>query len=221
MKRLIPAILALLLISNTFAQKSFEGVVTYSISFEDSGLPPEAIEMFKGAESVMYIKGDKRRVDMNTAVQSTSSVSDAKEKTILMTMDVMGQKYLIRMNESDMKKEKEATPVPSIKYLNETKEIAGYKCKKAEVTFKSKDGKEDTFVVYYTDEIPTNDVKSTFEGLKGFPLEYKIAQGGIKMTFTTKSVVKESVPDSKFELPKEGYEETTIEDLQKSIMGGE
>ncbi|CAN5368451.1 hypothetical protein BH10BAC1_BH10BAC1_09030 [soil metagenome] len=222
MKKLILALGLLLTVAiNTAAQKSFEGIVTYGISFENSGLPPEALQMLKGAESVVYIKGDKRRVDMNTAMQSTASVMDNKAKTIIMTMDIMGQKYLIKMNESDMQKEKETAPTTTIKYLDETKEVAGYKCKKAEVTTKSKEGKEETFIVYYTSEIPTNDMKNTFEGLKGFPLEYSISQGGVKMSFTTKSISKEAVADAKFELSKEGYQETTMEELQKMMMGGQ
>ncbi len=221
MKKIILALaLALAFAINTNAQKNFEGIVTYAISFENSGLPPEALQMLKGAESVVYIKGDKRRVDMNTAMQSTTSVMDSKSKTVLTTMDVMGQKYLIKMNESDMKKEKETAPVTTIKYMDETKEIAGYKCKKAEVTTKTKEGKEETIIVYYTEEIPSSDVKSTFEGLKGMPLEYTISQGGVKMTFSTKTIVKEPVPDAKFELAKEGYKETTLEELQKEMMGG-
>ena len=142
MKKIILAIWLVLVVAiNAKAQKKFEGVVTYAISFENSGLPPEALEMLKGAESVVYIKGDKRRVDMNTAMQSTSSIMDNKTKIVLMAMDIMGQKYLIRMNEADLKKEKETAPAITIKYLDETKEIAGYKCKKAEITTKSKEGK--------------------------------------------------------------------------------
>lgn len=221
MKKIMLALgLVLTITINVNAQKNFEGIITYAISFENSGLPPEALQMFKGAESIVYIKGDKRRVDMNTAMQSTASVMDNKLKTILTTMDVMGQKYLIKTNESDIKKEKETAPVTTIKYLDETKEIAGYKCKKAEVTTKTKNGKEETFVVFYTEEIPSGDLKSTFEGLKGMPLEYTVSQGGIVMTFTTKTIDKESVPDAKFVLSKEGYQETTLEELQKSMMGG-
>jgi GLPGLI family protein len=221
MKKILLALsVALLSAFSGIAQKNFEGVITLGISFENSGLPPEALTMLKGAESVIYIKGDKRRVDMNTAMQSTVSVFDNKTKTSVMTMDIMGQKYLIKMNEADLKKEKESAPVTTIKYLDETKEIAGYKCKKAEVTMKTKDGKEETFIVFYTEEIPTNDLKNTFEGLKGFPLEYTISQSGVKMTFTTKTIVKEPVPDAKFELVKDGYKETTLEELQKSMMSG-
>ena len=221
MKKILLALSLVLAIAiNVNAQKNFEGIVTYGISFENSGLPPEALQMLKGAESIIYIKGDKRRIDMNTAMQSTISIVDSKTKTVLTTMDIMGQKYLLKTTEADLKKEKETAPTTTIKYIDETKEIAGYKCKKAEVTSKTKEGKEETVVIYYTEEIPASDVKSTFEGLKGTPLEYTITQGGVKMTFTTKTISKESVPDSKFELAKDGYKETTLEELQKEMMGG-
>ena len=221
MKKTIPAFCLVLLFAFTLtAQKSFEGVVTYSISFEKSGLPPDAIAMLSGAESVIYFKGDKRRVDMKTLMQSTSSVIDDKAKTMLMTMDVMGQKYMIRMNEADLKKEKDAAPVNSINYLDETKEIAGYKCKKAEVTMKDADGSAQLFVVFYTDAIPTNDMRNTFEGLKGFPLQYDIVQAGIAMSFTAISISIDPVPDSKFVLSESGYKVTTLDDLQKEMMGG-
>lgn len=221
MKKTILAAIALTAaILNVSAQKSpaFEGKVTYGISFEGSGLPPEALTMLNGAESVTYIKGDKRRTDLNMAIQSTTAIMDTKSKQIVTLMDIMGQKYLIRMNEADIKKEEAKNPEPTIKYVDETKMIAGYNCKKAEVTVKGKDGKEENVNVFYTDEIPTSDLKSAYKGLKGFPMEYLMNQGGIKMTFTAKSVDKEAVADSKFDIPKEGYTETTMEDFQKSMQ---
>lgn len=221
MKKILLAITIALCSTINLSAQIFEGIVVYTISFENSGLPPEAIAMLKGAESVVYIKGEKRRMDMSTAMQSTISIIDSKAKTVTTAMDIMGQKYLIKMNEADLNKEKAEAPVTSIKYLDETKVIAGYKCKKAEVTMKMKEGKEQTFVVFYTDQIPTSDTKNVFEGLKGMPLEYSIAQGGVNMTFSTKSIEKTPVPDSKFELDKAGYKETTLEELQKSIMGGQ
>jgi GLPGLI family protein len=220
MKKIILASFAgLLSITHLYAQKKtpFEGIVKYAISFEGSGLPPEALTMLNGAESVTYIKGDKRRTDMNMAIQSTSAISDAKTKTIVTLMDIMGQKYLIRMNEADIKKEEAKAPDVSYKYLDETKEIAGYKCKKAEATIKAKEGKEEVINIFYTDEIPTTELKAAYKGLKGFPMEFMVNQGGMKMTFTTKSVSKEPVADSKFDIPKEGYKETTMEEFQKSM----
>ncbi|MCW3085686.1 MAG: hypothetical protein JWP12_3052 [Bacteroidetes bacterium] len=219
-KILVVATLALLSITNLSAQKNtpFEGIVTYSISFEGSGLPQEALSMLNGAELVSYIKGDKRRTDMNMAIQSTTSIIDEKNQEVVTLMDIMGQKYLIRTKSDELKKEQEDGPELSIKYVDGTKDIAGYKCKKAEITVKGKDGKEEMVTIYYTEEIPTSDIKSVYKGLKGYPMEYQITQGGIKMTFTAKSVSKDPVPDNKFELPKDGYKEMTMEEFQKTML---
>lgn len=201
----------------------FEGTISYAISFEGSGLPQEALTMLNGAELTTYIKGDKRRTDMNMAIQSTTSFTDVKAKSVITIMDIMGQKYLIRMNESDIQKEEQKAPDLTIKYLDDTKDIAGYKCKKAEVTLKSKEGKEDVVTVYYTDQIPASQIKAAYKGLKGFPMEYSLFQGGIKMTFSAKSVSTDPVADTKFDIPKEGYTETTMENFQKMVksMGGQ
>lgn len=224
-KIIIAAFFAALSTISLNAQKNtpFEGIIKYSISFEGSGLPPEALTMLNGAESTTYIKGDKRRTDMSMAIQSTSSFMDSRTKTIVTLMDIMGQKYLIRMNESDIKKEEDKAPQVTFKYLDETKEIAGYKCKKAEAIIKTKDGKEEIVNIYYTEEIPASDMKAAYKGLKGFPMEFIMYQSGMKMSFTTKSVSKEQVTDNKFEIPKDGYKETTMEEFQKSMqqMGGQ
>ncbi|MDQ3048618.1 MAG: hypothetical protein M3R27_13800 [Bacteroidota bacterium] len=220
-KILLSAAIAVMSFSTLSAQKSFEGSITYSINFDGSGLPPEAMDMLKGAETTTYIKNEKRRVDMNMPMQSTSTYMNAKEKNIVTTMDIMGQKYLIRTSEADIKKDQESQPETIIKYTDETKEIAGYKCKKAEITVKSKDGKEEIVTVFYTEKIPASELKSAFKGLKGFPLEYSMSQSGIKMKFFAKTVSKEKVADTKFEIPKEGYRETTLEELQKEMSGGQ
>ena len=54
---------------NAQNKTKFEGVITYAISFENSGLPTEILDMLKGSESIIYIKGNKRRIDFNTTVQ--------------------------------------------------------------------------------------------------------------------------------------------------------
>lgn len=226
-KIIVAATLALFTITTISAQKqdakgSFEGIIKYGISFEGSGLPQEAMAMLSGAEAVTYIKGDQRRMDLNMAIQSTTAITDPKTKSVITLMDVMGQKYLIRITEADLKKEEATAPELTIKYLDETKEIAGYKCKKAEITMKTKEGKTDVVYVYYTDEIPASEVKAPYKGLKGFPMEYQMNQGGLRMTFTTKSVSKEAVAAGKFEIPA-GYTEITMEDFQKTMlkMGGQ
>jgi len=213
------ALLSFTTINNT---TNFEGKIVYDISLDGSGLPPEAMSMFKGSELVTYIKGDKRRTDMNMPMQSTITITDNKTKNTVMLMDIMGMKYLIKMTEADLKKEQDEMPDVKIKTTTETKTIAGFKCVRNEVQIKTKEGKEEMVNVWTTDEIPTSEVKTIYKGLKGFPLEYSLNQRGLKMTFTTKEIAKESVADSKFDIPTSGYTETTMSDFKKSMekMGG-
>jgi GLPGLI family protein len=220
MKKIFPALfIALIFNIQIKAQNkvSFEGTITYSISFENAGLPPEIIDRLKGSESIIFIKGDKRRIDLNTPIQNQSTFIDDKTRSMATSIDLEGKKYLIKLTEADIKSEKEMAPETTIKYSDSTKLIAGYNCKKANVKMKDKDGNIEAVVVYYTNEIPPNNVKEIFEGLKGLPLEYTITQGGIKMTFTAKNISKDPVPDAKLDLPKEGYTEITMDELKKTM----
>ena len=40
----------------------------------------------------------------------------------------------------------------------------------------------------------------------------------MEMKLTAKNISKEKVSDSKFEIPKEGYTVTTVEELQNAMM---
>ena len=218
MKKIVFAISVLLLgITEVNAQKksAFEGVVVYDMSFGGSGLPPEAIAMLKGSTITMYMKDHMRREDMKTPIATSSNILDEKSKTMVNLMDMVGKKYLIRSSENELKKEEENTVVSAINYSEETKTIAGYKCKKADVTVKINQGKEETVTVFYTDKLPYSDFRAAYKGLKGFPMEYTITQNGMKLSLTASKVSKEAVGDDKFAIPS-GYTETTLEELRKN-----
>lgn len=208
-----------LLVSFTGTDKSFEGKIVYEISMEGANLPPEAQAMFAGSEMTLYIKGQKTRSEMNMAFQNTISISDRKANTSVTLMDVMGNKYLIK---NDVTKENEKTPEVTVKEMDETKTIAGYKCKRADLTFKDKNGKDQSSTVYYSEELVNlmgYDKRSyQFKSIKGMPLLYTVnTENGMTMKMEAKSVSKEAIPDNKFEIPT-GYKETTMEELQKEMM---
>ena len=220
MKKFLPfaTVVAFLMTGLGFTGAEFEGRVTYEISVDGGNLPPEAKAMFEGSELNIYVKGSKSRSDVQMGFQNTSTISDAKTNTSVMLMEMMGNKYKII---PDPKKEGKPTDI-SVKYLDETKEIAGYKCKKAEVTFKDQKGEAQSTTIWYTEEISNHfghDSRSAqIKDIKGMLLQYEMnAERGMKMKMTAKTVSKESVPDSKFEIPS-GYKETTLEDLQNEMM---
>jgi GLPGLI family protein len=203
---------------NILAQKvsGFEGIIKYSVSFEDAGLPPEAIALFKNAEVKLYISPDKQRTDINMVMQNSTSIVDLKEKTLVNIMDIGGKKYLIKIDQDQLKKDKEAEPNLKINYTTETKNIAGYVCQKAEVVMD--DALGTIMSVYFTEEIPLNEINPVYKGLKGFPLEYTMNMGGITIKFIANSITKEKIDKSVFDVSKEGYIETTTEALQQELM---
>lgn len=198
-------------------KKPFEGTIVYALNFDEAGLDPASASMLQGREMTIYIKGDKSKLEMDMGMMKTSTITDAKTGNVVTLMDIMGQKMALKMTKEEIEKQRGEVKEPTIKYTDETKEIAGYKCKKAIAV--TEDG--DELAIFYTDEIigSAGTTNNQFKGLKGFPLEYQANQNGLKMLVTAKSVKPGKVDDSKFKISSE-YKEVTQEQLQ-NMFGGQ
>ncbi len=197
-------------VGSSFAQ--FEGKVVFGLDYE----LPEAMESQRSmlpSEMDMLISKNKTKVIQNTMMGAQIVISDTKTKNSTLLMDMMGQKMAIEMPApSDEDEIKE----PTYKYDDKTKKLAGYKCKHAIMIIEDENGEEAEMDVYYTEEIPAS-ANDKLKGLKGFPLEYMINSQGMVMTVTAKSVSKEKIAASEFEIP-EGFSKMTMEEF-KSSMG--
>jgi len=213
MKKKLVSLLAVasIFIGSTFAQ--FEGKIVYSLDYE----LPEAMESQRGmlpATMDLLIGKDKTKIVQNTMMGSQIVISDTKTKESVLLMDMMGQKMAINMpapSKEDLENEK----LPTFKYDDKTKKVAGYKCKHAVMLVEDENGEVNEIDVYYTEEIPS-EANSKLKGLKGFPLEYSMAPQGMVMTLTAKSVTKEKLPKSEFNVP-EGYTSMTMEEFKASM----
>lgn len=224
MKKLITAV-AILICGFTNAQIK-EGSITYAMTFE--GLPPEQAAMLGDMETKVTFKNGKSLTEMTSMMFTNQTIIDEKGMTML--MEQMGNKFAVKQTKEEMEKEaaksKDKPADPKIEYINETKTIAGYECKKAIVTVFGKDNKEEKTEVWYCDkfENPNKEGKGRgqmiMKGLNGVPFEYSGGgQGGMKIKMVAKEVSTGSVPDSKFELSTEGYKMMTMEEL-KAMQGG-
>lgn len=196
------------------AQKTFEGTVKFAITYSE--LPPEmaGYESMLPKESITKIKDGNSKTEQSTAMGTNVTIAD-KDGNITILMNMMGQKIAIKENAANRKEDAQK---PVITYVDETKEIAGYKCKKAELKF---EGEETVMVVYYTEDIKTSvsNTQVSVDGLKGFMMEYSIENQGIEMTISASSVTKEKISAAEFTVP-EDYEVMTKEDFQKMMSGG-
>ena len=204
-------------IPKTTDDAKFEGVITYSMTVDNA----QYAQMFAGSTVKIYMKGSKTKSVTNSAMYKRIEIGDnsTTAKPILL-VEAGGNKY--QMKDDTSKAAADVTP--DIKYVDGTKEIAGYTCKKAEVTATSKTGETTTADVYYTEKLPAFKGKSGIKGLKGCALEFSVSQQGIKITMTATEVKQQSVSDDTFIVPK-GYKLVTqqemMADMQKNMGGGD
>ncbi len=162
-----------------------------------------------------YIKGDLSRTEEAMAGNSNIVIADTKKPNDpIMLISMFGHKYAVKRNDS-MKKAEEAN-IPKIEYIDSSKQIAGYNCKKARVTMNLPKQGTSVSDVYYTTDIPYADPQGQFKGLKGMPMEFSVSMSGLNLTFTVKTVEKKSLTDSLFTIPAD-YKQVSLDELQKEL----
>ncbi len=225
-KKLFTALSALVLSALSLnAQQIKEGYIVYDMKME--GLPPEQAAMMGDMELKSTFKNGKALTEMSSMMFTNQTAID--ENGMIMLMEQMGNKIAIKQTKEEMDKAEAKTkdkPVdPKFEYTTETKTIAGYECKKVNVTTVSKDKKEEKTEMWVCDkfENPNKAGKgrgqNIMKGLNGVPLEYNGAQGPMKFKMVAKEVSIDPVSDSKFVLSTDGYKLMTMDEL-KAMQGG-
>jgi GLPGLI family protein len=202
---------------------SFEGIVTYSMNIGGDA-NAQAAAMMQGSSKKDYIKGDKVRSEVSTGMYKSITIIDRKTKEEVTLVDMMGNKYEVKPDPNKPKPEDKQPP--EIKYVDSTKQIAGYTCKAAEITVVNpRTSEKSTFTVYYTDQLPYSTDMGQYKGLKGFPLQYGIKQQGMNIMISATSVEKKALSDTLFAIPAKGYKvvgsrEEMMKDIQQDMGGG-
>lgn len=208
--------------NNLFSQKKqkpFTGIIIYSLTYEGYE-PSQSAQM--PSTSKVYISESKQKTYVDMGMQSISTIIDGEKESMIVILDLMGQKYIIKKNKEDIDKSKGTGTKPEIKYFDETKKIAGYTCKKAIITEKNeKTSEESTIVIWYSDEISSNEkinFATDYEGLKGYPLSTELTVGKLKNITIATEVKKSKVADTEFLLPSDG--KVLTEEEIKKMFGG-
>ncbi len=232
MKKIVCLFLAVLFVVafsvNTNAQKkekAFKGVITYDVTVNsDEDIDP-AIKNMMPKESEMKVSGNKSKTKMVMGgMMEISTVANGENKTVIMLFDMMGQKFYHKFTEEDIKKqqEKDYAAKPEVKLIDETKVIAGYTCKKAEITTTDKENKKTILTIYYSEELGGKEVNfgdDALSEINGVALENEIDLNGIMLKMVAREVKKGGVSETDFLIPTD-YQEMT-EDQFKNMFGGE
>lgn len=213
MKSLLTATAVLLLF--TCKAQTSQQTITYNVQVENSPVASAMGDM----KLIIYYKNGKSLTDMHSAMYSMKSLVTDTGTVIL--VNAMGQKYFFKTPALGNISGSDSAAL-DVTYVDETKEIAGYTCKKALVKVPSKMSEDnDTAVFWYTDKLPViamGKEAAIFKGLKGMPLEYEMTSAQMKLKLTAQSVSTGNIPESTFQLSTEGYsplDENLMKQLQQ------
>lgn len=209
-------IAAFIMLGMGMTAKDFKGVITYKVSVTGSAVTDE-IKAMMPKTMTLKVKDNKSRSEMIMGMGTTVAISDAETKTTIALIDMMGQKIAVKSTMEDIQKELDESPEFTVEKSSETKEILGYKCKKAII--RSDEGTE--IIVFYTDELGSGSTyfdDPQFKEIDGLMLEFELPNEGMSMKFTATNIEKKTISDSEFEIP-EGYQVKTREEMQ-GMFGG-
>jgi len=220
-------VLIFLFSANSFAQKYTKAYLKYEITdFNAEDPQMKAMEsMMKGTITKVYFNKDKSLTKINSmGGMSVMKIIVDKEGNSEMYMEMMGQKFLLKMDKKKtekLAKENNKDKPEYIHHKDKTKEILGMKAHLIEVKSKEDEGMK--IEMWVTNEIDSKAMVQQGidnEELGGFPLQYTISIKG-KFSMTTEATkIKDDFKSSVFDFDKSGFQEKTIEDLKNMGMGG-
>jgi GLPGLI family protein len=195
----------------------FNGSIKYKVSTEGREVTPQE-QSGMPTEIAEYYLGNMVRKDVVTPMYSMIVIvnTDTKETIMLMDLPMMGKKMYIKKTGEEVKaaeaKVKDSLDLkPEVKLLDATKTIAGYTCKKAELT-----QGENVATVFYTEDIKANN--EDFEGVPGFPLYYTTnlpQDEELILIYQATEISKKKPKKKMFAIPSD-YEEMSPE-MQKQM----
>ncbi len=187
-----------------------EGIIEYTASVVDQSNPMVGLAPSK---MTIKFKHNKSCAEMSAGMGlfSTSFISDPEKKTLTQLVKLLNKKLSLVLDAAAIEKENEVYKF-DLTPLKETKMIAGYKCQSVHI--KMHDDLETEFDIYYTTELSIDNPNfaNPFHMIDGVLMEYQMKKFGLEMKFTAKSVKKEDIDDSTFELPVE-YKPISAEEM--------
>jgi hypothetical protein len=204
-------------------KKQFTGKITYTISYEGKQVAGAAEGMLPTTMTIYIGDGFKKDV-LFTSMGKQIVICNLENKSKTTLIDLMGQQFAIESSFEEIQKENEHKPDAELEYNDETKEIAGYQCKKLIVRFKNDEGKTTSEnIAWFTEELlvgpDLNFDQKFFQDIEGVLMEFELdMEQGMKMKFMATEVEKKKVPAKDFEIPA-SYKKVTREELMNSLGG--
>ena len=193
-----------------------QGTIEYQVKYINSESNP-LVSLFP-EKMFCHFKNNKIALDLSGGMGlfRTTFIFDNEKKTFLQLVKIMNNKYASTLNLDSIGYLINEFPKLRINVSNETKEIAGYKCNKAEVIFDNPI--YPNFDIYFTKDINIKNPNwcSPFNQIDGVLMEYRMKKYNMEMEISAINVSKEEIKNEIFESSKE-YKTISIKDLDTML----
>lgn len=199
MKKLFSTIAVVALSALSLNAQIKEGIIQYEVELD--GLPAEMAAKMGENKTIVSFKNDKALSENSSNTHTIITISDSKQVVTLMTQ--FGKKMGVVKTLEELKEENKNILEPKIEYINETKIISGYECKKAIITTFDMNKNKTVQEIWYCDKF----INSNFyiKGLKGVVFEYTNQGPGYSIKTVAKKISIEPVSDEIFIPSTNGY----------------
>ncbi len=195
------------------SSKGEEGVISFELTYLDDEntnpiitfLPNTMTYSFKNDQTIQKVEGWG-------GVFKMIGMSNSKKDSVIALMKILGDKFQYRCKLGEDSFGYDPLTGSKIEYVNGTKDIAGYKCKRAIATHN-----DQKFELYYTEDLNIKNANwnTPFKNVKGVLMEYQIKMFKINTKIIATKVEKIKIDDEVFSIPddytcvkKEKIEET-------------
>ncbi|MBL4754049.1 MAG: hypothetical protein JKY52_10715 [Flavobacteriales bacterium] len=212
MKHLYISLLPLLLIflsgcDTLFHEDIKEGYIEFEITYPETDAQSIIFNILP-TEMILRFKDDRTAGSLSAAMGAfqTEMLAFPETKTVYQLVKIMNDKHALRVDSTEIESLYAELPEMKIHFVDSTKLVAGYKCKKATVTFK--DNIKEEFSIWYTDEIDIANSNwcTPFHEISGVLLEYQVRKYNYELKLVATNVVKEEIDESYFDIPKDYVE---------------
>ncbi|MBE9511099.1 MAG: hypothetical protein IMY71_09490 [Bacteroidetes bacterium] len=176
-----------------------EGEILFNISYLDNkiqslpsqSLPKELVVKFKNGYYLSELSGMFGYFKITNIINHRNSSN-------LTYLQVLNKKYYYQGEINELSPGFSKMPEMTIEYRNEVKNICGFECKPAIISFPSSDMK--SFTVYYTDEITIKNPNSSnpYIDIDGVLLEFYLNLSKVEMKLTAKSISFKQISSKEF-----------------------
>ena len=203
------------------SQNLFTGRIVYELNYLGSTIDLATLEILP-REVNITAKREMVRTEMESGELTQIKIADSESGTISTVLEVLREKYVIHKSREAIRQNIQELGDPKITFTDETKEILGYNCKKAEAVMYDHLGQESIVEIYYTEEIPGKpfNFDLPYKEIPGLMLQYEIRVGNINMRYEAKSIRSRAgifIGSRNFRVPRDA-KETTFEELKEKLQ---